>query len=208
MTRLILPCAGYGKRMFMQSNQSKELLLYNGQPLIERHLVEARANNLNPLVITRIEKQDLIEYCAKNGVETKIIEVEGEWAESVLKSCLKWEENNILVLPDTIIEPYSESLKQIKKGLEVGNDAVFALHKVADPKNWGIVKEYRVVEKPSYLEGEQLAWGMIGFKQIYGIELFNGMKNKNCPLKLRNAGFVYLDKFQDVTRTGKLNNNL
>ena len=201
--RLIIPCAGLGSRMKMPANQSKELLLYNGKPLIENALELAKYFQISPLVITRKEKTDLIQYCAERGIETLIIEVQGEWASTILQSKDYWDEDNILILPDTIFDYGVNAFRDIEQGLSLGNNAVFALHNVPDRQNWGIVSQYTVTEKPAE-SGPGLAWGLIGFKKKYGELLFYYMQRKNNPLNLRDCGFTYLKNFKDVTRTGKL----
>lgn len=200
--RLILPCAGYGTRMNTPINKSKELLLKDGRPLIQYSLDLAIACRLDPLVVTRAEKTDLIEYCRLWNIETQIIEVEGEWANTVLKSAPNWAENNILVLPDTVFSPPITTTQQISAGLWLGNNAVFALHEVQDPHKWGIVADYKLYEKP-VLGHPAYAWGLIGFKAEYGKKLFAN-SGKGSVFPLENCGFTYLDYFQDLTRTGTI----
>lgn len=202
MSRLIIPCAGFGTRMSMEKNKSKELLLYQGGPLIEFSLDLAKDFDLNPLVITRAEKIDLIDYCEKNEIETQIIEVNGEWADTVLQSAPHWEEDNILILPDTIFNPSYSPINDILHSLEIGSNAIFALHHVEDSSKWGIIKDYTLFEKPDF-NGPGLAWGLIGFKKEYGLELFSNCQ-KGKSFKLENCGFTYLDEFKDLTRTGKI----
>lgn len=209
MTKLLIPCAGFGSRMAMDKDKSKELLLYKGTPLIEYALTIADNYNLKPLVITRKEKTDLIEYCDKFDIETFIIEVNGEWADTVLKSQDFWEEDNILILPDTIFSHKHKTIESIIAYLKYGNSAAFALHKVEDSTKWGIVVEDKnekypkLIEKPKLEGNEHYAWGLIGFKKSYGKELFEACSKKQA-LELKNCGFTYLEEFKDLTRTGKI----
>lgn len=200
--KAILPCAGYGTRMRMKLNESKELLIRNGIPLIEYHLNICKMFDLDPIIITRKEKTDLLDYCLKNGIQTKIIEPQGEWPSTVLSSSDLWDENNILLLPDSVFEPV-ETILDIKKGLLLGNNAVMALHDVEDISKWGSIKDYQFTEKRKLQEPGK-AWGIIGFKKDYGLTLFKRMETPNFPTPLWDTGFVYLDSFKDVTRTGKI----
>lgn len=202
MTRLILPCAGYGTRMQMSLDKSKELLEYKGKPLIEFSLSLAATFDLTPLVITRAEKQDLIQYCKEREIETKIIEVSGEWPDTILKSQDKWTNDNILMLPDTVFDPEEETIASLIMGLRLGNNAVFALHKVEDPSKWGVIDDYVLHEKPTHLT-KGYAWGVIGFKGSYGKTIFSHC-SKKYPLILHNTGFTYMNNFKDLTRTGKI----
>ncbi len=203
--RAIIPCVGFGKRMGMLPNQSKEMLIdpKTGQPLIQYHLDLCKKYQLQPLVITRKEKADLNQYLQKNNIPFMIIEPHGEWMHSVLASQGMWDEYNILLLPDTRFEP-DNILQEIKNSLELGTRLVFGVHKVYDPNKWGIINNYFITEKPRQsLTGEQYAWGVIGFHIEHGQQLFESMKESK-PYKLYNAGFHYFDSFKDITRTGKL----
>lgn len=196
--RLILPCAGFGTRVNMPPDQSKELLLYEGKPLIEFSLELARKYGLAPLVITRKEKTDLIEYCEKLTIETQIIEVEGEWADTVLKSEPYWEDNNILILPDTIFHNKWFAMDIINDSLITGLNASFALHKVENSSKWGIIRENRLYEKPQF-DDQALAWGLMGFKKDYGKQLFSSCHKGGCFI-LNNYSTMLLESFEDLTR--------
>ncbi len=202
--RAILPCAGYGSRMKMQPNQSKEMLLDSkGKPIIEYHLDLCYKYNITPLVITRAEKKDLIQYCTDKSVETLIIEPQREMPFTVLRSWEKWEEDNILLLPDTRFEP-TYIIEKVMNDLDLGAELSIALHQVDDPQNWGIVHNYKLIEKPKHLFGTHEAFGIIGFKRSTGISFFDSL-NLQRSAKLTNTSFQYLDSFRDITRTGIIN---
>lgn len=202
--KAIIPCAGFGKRMNMLPDESKELIINpnNNRPLIDYAFSLCNLYDLEPLVITREEKKDLIEYCANLNIETQIIEPVGEWPDTILESMHNWNKDNILILPDTVLSPVSV-IEDIKTGLKLGNNAVIALHDVKDVSKWGSVKDYNIIEKSSNTN-EGKAWGLIGFKDYYGYELFSAMSTRNKNFKLDNTGFVYLNEFKDITRTGKI----
>lgn len=204
--RAIIPCAGYGTRMNMLPNKSKEMLLdkedwgigNKGKPLIQYALTICKMFNLEPIVITRKEKTDLRQYLFDNQVEFIDIEVEGEWPQTILKSKDHWNMDNILILPDTRFSSL-RCIEDIQKGLKLGNNAVMALHEVPDPNKWGIVEDYLLFEKSKFIYTEnQWAWGLIGFKGYYGVELFSNMRDNGFELK--DVGFTYLNDFQDITR--------
>lgn len=198
--KAIIPSAGFGRRMKIKKNQSKEMLpdvIFGYDHIIDYSLEICRRYNLEPIVISRKEKKDLNNYLKKKKVKTVIIKPEGEWNNSVLKSSEFWSEDNILILPDTRWNNW-EVIEDMKKGLQLGNNAVFAIHNVNDPENWGVIKNYYLREKPKDLSEKQNAWGVIGFKQNYGYHLFESMNNKN--VWLNNCGFAYLNGFQDITR--------
>lgn len=196
--KAIIPCAGFGTRMKMKSNKSKEMLpnnIFGYKYIIDYSLKICKTHDLEPIVISRKEKKDLNNYLKKLGVKVVFVKHENEWNESVLKSEKFWGETNILILPDTRWNNWSV-IDDIKKGLELGNNAVFGMHEVKDPENWGIVENYVLTEKPKNFNNSQMAWGIVAFNQKYGKELFSNMNNK----KLKNVGFVYLNGFQDITR--------
>jgi hypothetical protein len=93
----------------------------------------------------------------------------------------------------------------MKRNLELGNKAVFALHRVDDVSKWGQIKDYQVIEKP-HSTNAGFAWGVLGFKENYGEQLFSMMSLRNNPFTLSNTSFLHLTKFSDITRTGVLEN--
>ena len=203
ITRALLPCAGLGSRMNMDYNKSKEMLLdAQGKPLIQHHLDLCTKYELSPLVITRAEKVDLIDHCLSQKVNVLLIQPKGEWMDTLLASTKMWENDNILLLPDTRFSPDS-IIGDVKNSLALGNLSVLALHQVDDVSKWGSVKNYTIVEKKSSID-KGWAWGIMGFKKSEGIRLLEGMRKKGVPISLKDSGFVYLDSFKDVTRTGIL----
>lgn len=202
--RMILPAAGFGTRAKMKKNQSKELLINPStkKPLIQYHLDIAQQYMLDPLVITRKEKKDLISFCKKNKIDYQVITPEGEWSNTVLMSQNYWHEYNILALPDTVYEPHF-AVWNIKKGLELGSQSVIAFHHVDDVSKWGSISNYKLYEKRD-LEDGGYAWGLIGFKKDYGRKLFEAMAKKGEPFTLKDTSFTYLEWFEDLTRKGKL----
>lgn len=191
----IIPCAGYGTRVGMQKYEAKEMLPDGSKRIIDYSLDLCKKFKIIPLVITRPEKLEFNTYLKDLGIQTLEVSHSGEWAETVMKSKNLWHEDNILILPDTRFKPIS-IIQDIKLGLELGCNAMIGLHTVRDSENWGILKDYRLIEKPKNLKGPQYAWGVLGFKQYYGRELF--IMDGSCPL--RNAGYVFMDSFRDITR--------
>lgn len=199
--KAIIPCCGYGKRMGMRPNESKEMLLDSFFNYIIDHSFKlCEEFDLESLVITRKDKKDLIKYLKRLKIKYMLYEPKAndEWNHSVMASKKKWTENNILILPDTRFSSITV-IEDIKKGLELNNNAVIALHEVNDPKKWGIIKDYKILEKPKGLKGPQMAWGLIGFKKHYGEKLFTNINGQ----KLKNISFTYLENFVDITRNRK-----
>lgn len=200
--KAILPCAGYGLRMGMETNQSKELLIdpTTNKPMLDYHLDLCTLYNLKPLVITRAEKTDLIEYCKNKEVETLIIEAKREWPFTVLNSWTKWDPHNILLLPDTKFSPHS-IISDMRNDLYLGAEVSLGLHSVQNPDKWCIVQNYTLFEKPQHFFGFQHAFGLIAFTRNAGFRLFDGLNNDKIT-KLTNTSFQYLETFKDITRTG------
>lgn len=201
--KAIIPCAGFGTRMNMTSNQSKEMIIdpKTQSPLIDYTLGLCAVYRLNPLIITRSEKKDLIEYLKLKNIHFIINDDPGEWMDSVLSSQHHWLDNNILLLPDTRFQPISV-VGAIKEKLN-NNDLAFATHKVDDVRAWGSIKDGQLTEKSSVFEPGN-AWGIIGFKKEVGLDLFFSMKERDKPIKLKNYECVELKSFIDLTRTGKI----
>ncbi len=204
--KAIIPCCGFGTRAGMLPNQSKEMLPdlndEHERPLIHWHLMHCWRNGIEPLVLVRKEKEDLISYLAQKqvDVETIIMEPGKEMPETVYNAKDHWDNKNILLLPDTRFEPLN-ALKQVKKSLEFGCDAVFGVHEVNNLSLWGGISPGSYCEKPSYsIPGN--AWGIIGFTKAAGKEIFTNLQTKNEPFYLGNfdVNFVFLEKFEDLTR--------
>lgn len=182
--------------MNMPLDRSKELLPYQGRPLIEHTLDKCKMSGLNPLVLIRSGKRDLVSYCRVNKIMHQVVEVREEWNETVLQSQLQWETNNILMLPDTVFTPV-DALKHVKLNLELGNKLCVGIHMVNDVSQWGQVSSGMITEKPLY-KTPGYAWGVIGFHKSIGEALFHNMKKGSSfsyPMS-----YILLDEFKDVTR--------
>lgn len=199
--RAIIPAAGYGTRMGMKPNESKEML-YDRKTcmhIIDYSINLCRLYGVQPLVILRKEKMDLYYYCEDElGVNTMMIEPSGEWPDTVLASESRWDEYNILILPDTRFEP-TNVIQLIKNDLENGAMSSIALHSVTDSCKWCIVKDYDLIEKPT-LHENAWAMGLIGFHKSEGSRLFKGLRTRGAPCELIDASFQYLNRFEDITR--------
>lgn len=224
--QLIVPAAGYGIRVGRPL--AKEMLPHpkTGNPLIVTSLEVAKNFNYSYHLITREEKTNLIAfvkaYCEKHSIPLTIQEIspKGEWPQTVLSSSDFWHEKNILILPDSEFSPLNSVLR-IEDSLN-SNEIVLATFKVDDPKNWGCVRNiseatFEICEKPqepsldsiqiniSKSEEEQfLAWGLIGFKNEIGKELFQNLEDSNKSHLWKRLNFkckkVTLDLYIDLTR--------
>lgn len=201
----IIPCAGLGTRCGMLPHQSKELLPdpETGKPLIDYSIELCHRHKINPIVITRPEKKELIDYVTAKGVEIFITEPGQEWPGTILKAYDSWGTNNVLMLPDVRYSP-TNILDSLIFNL-LTNDLVFALHSVDSMllSSWGIVTPYATAEKPATAPGlSHKAWGVIGFKKSRGKALFEAYSTRGEWFDLVNekTSFLFLDKFEDVTR--------
>jgi len=202
--KMIIPAAGFGTRVGMAPNQSKELLFgLDGRPMIEFSLRLAETSGLVPVVITREEKLDLLGYLHKRGgVEVHVIEPQGEWPDTILSSAHLWGDINILCLPDTVFSPAAKVVKCMILGHQHwGHDVSAACHAVNDPSNWGIVSGRTITEKPQ-IKGPSHAWGLLGWKEAAGRDLFLNLRERGrtyfVPGKF--TGNYKLDSFTDLTR--------
>lgn len=202
--RAIIPCAGFGTRMNMAPDKSKEMLEdpKTGEPLINFALNLCVKHEIEPLIITRAEKTDLIAHCRNWGIQIQIIVPEGEWMDTVLMSQPHWHKHNVLILPDTRFLP-TDVLGDIKQDLLLGAHSSIALHTVRDADKWCILRQYNLIEKPRHYAGEQQAFGLIGFTDFSGHGIFKQLKDEKVAM-LDRSSFRYLTDFKDLTRTGKI----
>jgi dTDP-glucose pyrophosphorylase len=213
--RTIIPCAGLGTRMNMPPNQSKELLPdpKDGRPLIEWTL----DHSVNPLLIIRKEKMDLINYCNENGVQYIVVGETREWPETILAAKQFWGEKNLLLLPDTRFDWESPYLHKgdkrhslpwnvIHRLNQFNSQIVFGTHHVEDVSKWGEV----ALDNPSYTQekpkhgGPGVAWGFIGFNKSVGTELFANYLYKTKYNLINNYSIIELSYYKDLTRNGKV----
>lgn len=202
--KAIIPCAGFGTRLDMKPNESKEMLwdTWHNERVIDFSLDASLAEGITPLVIIRPEKTDLIEYLKTRNVEMLIVEPGKEWAETVLKSMDRWDDHNVLILPDTRFSPVSNTLRQIKYHLEVIKSlASIAMHTVEDGSKWCVYDSLTLQEKPNSKIGVPCeAFGLIGFEKYTGGTIFMNIATfKSSPFDYA-AQFIKLDWFQDLTR--------
>ncbi len=201
-TKAIIPAAGRGTRMGMKFNESKEMIIEKDKYIIDYSLDLCEKHNIDPLIITRKEKIDLIEY-TKDYEQLVLEEPTSEWPETILKSKHLWAENNILILPDTrffptdIIVTMEKELKSNKKEL------VVAVHKVQNGSEWGCIRFYSMCEKPKD-KSPSYAWGLLGFKKNYGEELFENMSKRHVWFDIsKDCSVINLQSFNDITRGKK-----
>lgn len=202
--RAIIPCAGYGTRMNMRPDQSKEMLTdpENRRPLIDYALLICQLFDLSPLIITRKEKMDLNRYVF-NKAEIQMIEPQGEWPDTVRASQDHWHDENILILPDTRFSPINviEEMRTWLNDPNCPDDYAIANHMVNDADKWGVLvglstQNAVLYEKPTHLPSYQCAWGLLGWKRAAGARLFSG---ENL-IQLGHVASFRLTGFRDITR--------
>lgn len=200
--KAIIPCCGLGTRVGMLANQSKELLWdeENQNYIISWCIQQCWLACIEPLVLLRKEKTDLIQYCIDHEVDYVIMEPGQEWADTVLKSYKNWDAQNILFLPDVRFSDPMTVLETMKLHLRFTNLTI-GLHEVKDVSKWGMVNPWTqmVVEKPKEFETD-CAWGVIGFRAAEGYKFFEDMVNLKSSFIPVNTQYVNCKNFEDLTR--------
>lgn len=202
--QVIIPAAGFGKRMNMAPNQSKEMLLVNGKPMIDwaiQHCIDA---GLEVVVNTRSEKEDLVRHLlsyAKLGQIKLLLDPGDEWADTCLRAANVEYYHSLVLLPDTRFDNIKYVLDLFKHS--EGWTKFIGTHTVKDPENWGIIDGNRIVEKPDYacVDTEVYAWGVLG---VHKYDFGTIVATKELPLIHDNILDIPLINFRDLTRTGKL----
>lgn len=202
MKRAIIPAAGFGTRMHMHPGQSKEMLIdpVTQQPLIQWHLNYCTKYNLTPLIITRKEKIDLIEYCNKLNVETLIIEPKGEWMSTIEASRPYWEEMNVVLFPDSKFSDDEKKMNEFFQSLDFKFiECCFGVQEVEDSSKWCVVTEEGVFEKTK--QGPGTAIVVFGFKKKTNLFL-ELSQNKTAYIKYYHIFNIH--NYVDLTRTGTI----
>lgn len=200
----IIPCAGYGTRMGMKPNKSKELLINpeTNEPLIKWHIDLCKEYNLEPIFIVRPEKKDLIKYLKGHRIIKYTPVQNEEWMYTVYNNRQHFSTKNILLLPDTCFSPRN-AIVELKNHLE-WLEWVLLTHEVPQNQSslWGIYQDECILEKPKDATSTK-AWGVIAFD----ISCVNGFKElgetKKIDLRKRVKHDILLNEFKDITRGDK-----
>jgi bifunctional N-acetylglucosamine-1-phosphate-uridyltransferase/glucosamine-1-phosphate-acetyltransferase GlmU-like protein len=202
---VIVPAAGYGRRMGQPP--AKELLPHpqTGRPLIGEALDRIAGQNLRAHVIVRDDKTALLDYLAnRKTITVQTVKPTAEWPHTVLQSEASWAQHNLLYLPDTDFAP----LDIMPRLLAAPTATAWAVHRVPDPEHWGMLKlsqgDLHVAEKPQDGSGDW-AWGMVAFQRSAGRNLFEAMiasgEATGAWQKLRfSFRLIELESFRDLTR--------
>jgi bifunctional N-acetylglucosamine-1-phosphate-uridyltransferase/glucosamine-1-phosphate-acetyltransferase GlmU-like protein len=206
-TSVIIPAAGFGKRV--GSPAAKELFLdpQTGKPLIDFAIQAALKHGFQPVVVLRKDKLALHEYLlGQPGIEIVLIEGSREWPDTVLQSAANWRERNFMLLPDTRFAPIS-ILPEMNEYLETG-DLAFASFAIASARSWGVLQirdqsSIRGCEKPQTDEPLR-AWGVLGFGKEVGERFFKALLKSTLDhewyaLEMKAREWT-LDFFTDLTR--------
>jgi dTDP-glucose pyrophosphorylase len=210
-TRILLPAAGFGKRLGQPEAKEMLHLRGEGRPLIDWSLEICKKYEFKPLIISRKDKTHLNEYLEINKdkyhLDICYIDASKEWPDTVLQSKTYWLQKNILMLPDTRFSPI-EILSKMSKSLDDFKYS-FATFKVQDLTTWGVLrsghKETSIAEKPKHsLTGDQ-AWGLFGFQKNYGEILLQKMLHSESEYQIFTNERIFtipLEYFEDKTRDG------
>jgi dTDP-glucose pyrophosphorylase len=201
--KALIPCAGFGTRMRMMPHQAKELLPdEDGNPTIEWSLNICKKYNIEPIIITRPEKEEFNQYLDQNNIKY-VFDDGNSVGESLLKTQPYWDSTNIVILPDTRFDYPENFFLDVDKCMKAGNDYVFGLFEVSDHQNWGIICNNVFFEKPKNKFEKHdyaYAWGTIAFKKNTGEALLQKYNLISKPFDLTNAGYLFIDNFRDISR--------
>lgn len=227
--QIILPCAGFGRRV--GSPNSKEMLPHpfnRNKRIIDFSLETAQKFQIPVLAVLRKEKTELISYLKQIDL-VKIVEIEPtqDWQESILSVQQYFSKKNILMLPDTEFSSQDVVLK-ILESLDTKNLAYGTLQtnkelNSNEISSWGWIKKHPreqasklfIWEKPKItdvsLTENYLAWGLIGFSGAVGTHVLkthfaSQMINRPLELPYSIETFPLLD-FLDLTRSASVLKN-
>ena len=141
---MIIPAAGFGRRV--GSPLSKEMLVLedSGQPLIENSLNIALLNCWKVCIATRKEKTNLLahlkKWSEKIDIKIQFIENSKEWPDTILQTAPHWTEKNIMILPDTRWSAPTQNELATESALVNSLDSyscAYATFSVDEPQFWG-----------------------------------------------------------------------
>lgn len=204
---VIIPAAGWGIRV--GSPPAKELLTHPQFPqysFLEYTLTLCKRFELDPLVISRKDKSVLNEWLASHLPSNQylIVATTSEWTDTVLQTHKLWRSKNIVLLPDTVWQPW-DAINDLILALEQ-NSLALLLHQVIDPENWGMVSQDQIIEKPQNRALSFLgAWGLIAFTNQPAIlefwQKYHLSRQNQKAIDLPSQTWIgYLKEFKDLTR--------
>jgi hypothetical protein len=196
----------------MGSPPAKELLPspLDGRPLIDFSLDCARSAGAQPVIITRNDKQALIDAFRETGATQLVtLAASREWPDSPLQAEAHWGDLNIVLLPDTRFTP-ENICREMYQTLEEEADIVFAVFAPGALSTWGAVREeegrFFVCEKPrdASCDSRTFAWGIFGFRREFGVPLLQAMLTSNADHGWKElqgrVRLLELHTFEDLTR--------
>jgi hypothetical protein len=210
-TKLLVPAAGFGKRV--GSPTAKELLILKNEvkPLIEWSLELSKKYQLPAVIISREDKVDLNNYLAsisrKYMLEICLITSSQEWPDTILQAEAHWAEKNIVMLPDTRFGP--EVILEKMNTILTKDRFVFATFEAEILNTWGVIRNDKnksfIAEKPNVYKTTDQAWGLFGFQKDSGKKLLTAMlqsKGDFIPFSDQPTTCFPLNAFYDVGRKG------
>lgn len=200
--KLILPCAGFGTRVGMESHESKEMLfdVHSKERLIDKFLKLFKYDDI--LVISRKEKEDLNNYVTESGCQLFLVSDSKEWVHSIYQSNKCWDDYNIVMFPDAEFFNEEQVIDTMKFHLLKGKtDLTLGVFPVDNVANWCVYepKSQDIHEKNPKADKDGLAIGVFGFTHRMGLSLFQEMTMFNRSYK-RQAQLIPVVGFHDLTR--------
>jgi hypothetical protein len=180
-----------------------------GEPLIAWSLHLAKMAGARVHVITRPEKNNLIEYISTYADDSVAVQMVGEtkeWPDTLLLSEPHWQKNNIVLLPDVEFSPDTIVNDLFCKLESNDSDLVFATIEKNGYRTWGVVDKESLshCEKPLVATDSACAWGVFGFQKDYGKAILQQMLESTFDhhwWKLPGrSSFLSLEQFEDLTR--------
>lgn len=210
-SKLLIPAAGFGKRL--GSPKAKELLELKTEslPLIEWSLSLAKTFGMPAVVISREDKVELNAYLHSKmkdyPIEICLISDSKEWPDTLLQSESKWAATNIVILPDTRFQPV-EIINDLHRILQIEPYA-FATFQPDDFSAWGVIRTSKegsyISEKPKVWDTNDKVWGLFGFQKSYGQKILNAMLSSQGEFVTFSKGrsqLLPLKTFNDLGRSG------
>jgi len=225
---VIIPAAGFGKRMGQPESKEMLSVLNEKAPMIQYALDLFKTENCRIVVPTRMEKRNLIAFLQQHYPQVEIVFIENskEWPDTVLQTQGSWRDRNILVLPDTRWDPTNvvfEALDELQN-----HDFAFSRFFSEQPETWGVFRNealsdsWGICDKPPKTvvnkdqfskilqKPQEFCWGHIAFQKPVGESIFSAVLRSHhsrdfepLPSGLRGKS-IMMKSFADLTRPTSL----
>lgn len=167
-----------------------------GKPLVQYSLDMCKSLGLEPIVISRVNKDDLNEYLDSLRVRYEFSPRNASLTESISGIQRFHDDKNIIIDP-TVRFTSEDKLLEIASLIEFTNRTPVGIGKVTDPTNWVVIQNDKISPHPK-TDKPMWAVGIIGFKRKPDLVLLAKFGNFKRVEPIKSVNYVILHNMYKV----------